>query len=265
MTDLSQFSLSDRTVLLTGATGYLGISMAWSLAKSGATVLINSRSEENSERLVQELQRANLLAEKAVFDVTNQSEIDQFFIKRKNQPLHCLINNAYSGSGGTIECSSAEAYTKSFDLGLTSAHRLIVASLSGLRSSVKNIGDASVINIASMYGMVSPELQIYETAEGSNPPFYGATKAALIQWTRYAACEFGPEGIRVNSISPGAFPSLSVQEKDTNFIKRLERKIPLGRIGQAEEVCGAVVFLASKASVYVNGANIAVDGGWTAW
>ena len=187
------------------------------------------------------------------------------FIKRKNQPLHCLINNAYSGSGGTIECSSAEAYTKSFDLGLTSAHRLIVASLSGLRSSVKNIGDASVINIASMYGMVSPELQIYETAEGSNPPFYGATKAALIQWTRYAACEFGPEGIRVNSISPGAFPSLSVQEKDTNFIKRLERKIPLGRIGQAEEVCGAVVFLASKASVYVNGANIAVDGGWTAW
>ena len=179
--------------------------------------------------------------------------------------MHCLINNAYDGSGGTIECSSAEAYTKSFDVGLISAHRLIVASLSGLRSSVKEIGDASVINIASMYGMVSPDLQIYDTAEGSNPPFYGVTKAALIQWTRYAACEFGPEGIRVNSISPGAFPSQSVQEKDPDFIKRLERKIPMGRIGQAEEVCGSVVFLASKASGYVNGANIAVDGGWTAW
>ena len=265
MTDLSQFSLSGRTVLLTGATGYLGVAIAWSLAKSGATVLVNSRSEENSERLVQELQQANLLAEKAVFDVTNQSEIDHFFIKREYEPLHCLINNAYGGSGGTIECSSAEAYTKSFDVGLTSAHRLVVASLSGLRNSVNKVGDASVINIASMYGMVSPKLRNYDTAEGSNPPFYGAAKAALIQWTRYAACEFGSEGIRVNSISPGAFPSQSVQEKSPDFIKRLEGNIPMGRIGRAEEVCGSVIFLASSASTYVNGANLAVDGGWTAW
>ena len=83
MSDLSQFSLSCRNVLLTGATGYLGIAMAWSLAKSGANVLINSRSEENAERLVEELRGHGLLAEKAVFDVTNQAEIDQFFIKRK--------------------------------------------------------------------------------------------------------------------------------------------------------------------------------------
>jgi NAD(P)-dependent dehydrogenase (short-subunit alcohol dehydrogenase family) len=265
MSNLDKFSLSGRNILLTGASGYLGTAMAWSLAECGAKVLINSRSDTNSENLVHDLRTAGLLAEKAVFDVTNQSDIDQFFIKRGNEPLHCLINNAYGGSGGTIECSSAEAYKTSFDVVLTSAHRLLVACLSGLRSSVKEIGDASVINIASMYGMVSPQLRIYETAEVSNPPFYGAAKAALIQWTRYAACEFGYEGIRVNSISPGAFPSQSVQEKDPDFINRLERKIPMGRIGQAEEVCGSVIFLASKASSYVNGANIAVDGGWTAW
>jgi len=262
---LDSFSLSGRNVLLTGASGYLGTAMAWSLAKCGANILINSRSNKHSEKLVQDLRNKGLLAEKAVFDVTNQSEVDSFFLGRGSEPLHCLINNAYGGSGGSIECSNADAYAKSVDVGLISAHRLLIASLSGLRDSVNMVGDASVINIASMYGMVSPDLRIYDTAERSNPPFYGATKAALIQWTRYAACEFGSEGIRVNSISPGAFPSQSVQENEPDFINRLERKIPMGRIGQADEVCGSVIFLASKASAYVNGANITVDGGWTAW
>ena len=142
---------------------------------------------------------------------------------------------------------------------------MLIASLVGLRNSVKEIGDASVINIASMYGLVSPDLNIYDTVQSSNPPFYGAVKAALIQWTRYAACEFGPEGIRVNSISPGAFPSELVQKENPEFIRRLEHKIPMGRIGQAGEVCGSVVFLASMASSYVNGSNLAVDGGWTSW
>ena len=198
-------------------------------------------------------------------ELFQQEDIEHFFHNRKDLPLHCLINNAYGGAGGTIESSSTEAYAESFDVGLTSAHRLLVASLPGLRRSVEECGSASVINVASMYGMVSPDLRNYLTARGSNPPFYGATKAALIQWTRYAACEFGPEGIRVNSISPGAFPSNSVQENDLDFIKRLEHKIPAGRVGQVDEVCGPVVFLASQASSYVNGANLSVDGGWTAW
>ena len=245
--------------LATLALRWLGL---WqNVAQTFLLILVQMRPQKSW----QALRTSGLLAEKAVFDVTNQSEIDKFFVKRASKPLHCLINNAYSGAGGTIEHSSAEAYTKSFDVGLTSAHRLIIASLSGLRSSVKEIGDASVNNIASMYGMVSPELRIYDTPESSNPPFYGATKAALIQWTRYAACEFGTEGIRVNSISPGAFPSQSAQEKAPDFIERLTRKIPMGRIGKAEEVCGSVIFLASMASSYVNGANIAVDGGWTSW
>jgi NAD(P)-dependent dehydrogenase (short-subunit alcohol dehydrogenase family) len=265
MPGLDKFSLSGRNVLLTGASGYLGAAMAWSLAECGATVFINSRSKASSEKLVHDLRNSGLLAETAVFDLTNQSEIDQFFITREAGPLHCLINNAYGGSGGTVQSSSSDAYTKSFDVGLTGAHRIFTASLPGLRRSVQEVGDASVINIASMYGMVSPDLGIYGTAEGSNPPFYGATKAALIQWTRYAACEFGSEGIRVNSISPGAFPSKPVQENHPDFIERLERKIPMGRIGKAEEVCGPVIFLASLASSYVNGANLTIDGGWTAW
>jgi len=259
------FSLSGKNVLLTGATGYLGSSIAWALAKAGARVLVNSRSFEKCEALTAEIQSADLFAENAWFDVTDQSAIDAFFLERKDLSLHCLINNAYAGSGGTIESSFSESYEKSYDIGLISTHRLLVAALPGLRQSKSETGDASVINIASMYGVVSPDLRVYDSAEGSNPPFYGATKAALIQWTRYAACEFGHEGIRVNAISPGAFPSLSVQKDNPEFINRLEQKVPMGRIGRSDEVCGPIIFLASSASSYVNGVNLCLDGGWTAW
>ncbi len=90
-------------------------------------------------------------------------------------------------------------------------------------------------------------------------------KAALIQYTKYAAVEFGKEKIRVNAISPGPFPSLEVQKKDPSLIKRLSKKVSLNRIGKESELRGPVIFLASDASSYVNGANLVVDGGWTAW
>jgi NAD(P)-dependent dehydrogenase (short-subunit alcohol dehydrogenase family) len=259
------FSLAGKNVLITGATGYLGEAMAWGLAKAGANVLINSSSQDRCSALVGAVRNAGLSAENAYFDVTNQSAIDNFFIQRHGIPLHCLINNAYAGRAGDIEVSEPESYQQSYEIGLISAHRLLKQSLDSLRLAVNQSGDASVINIASMYGMVSPDLRVYENAKAANPPFYGAAKAALVQWTKYAACEFGPESIRVNAISPGAFPSVAVQQKSPAFIERLEHKVPMGRIGQANEVCGPVIFLASGASSYINGANIVVDGGWTCW
>ena len=116
-----------------------------------------------------------------------------------------------------------------------------------------------------MYGMVSPDLRIYDDPKLSNPALYGASKAALIQWSRQAACEFGPRGIRVNSISPGAFPNSSVLSERGNFVEKLSNKIPLGRVGKSSELCAPVVFLASAGSSYVNGSNLVVDGGWTSW
>jgi NAD(P)-dependent dehydrogenase (short-subunit alcohol dehydrogenase family) len=264
MSILEKFSLVEKNILLTGATGHLGNAIAWSLAESGANVLVNSRSERRVNELVQDILSAGFRAERAVFDVTEQSDVERFFSKRKNSPLHCLINNAYNGSGGTIKSSEPADYTKSYQIGLVSSHRVLVASLSSLKTAVSDVGYASVINIASMYGMVSPDLRIYSTDDITNPPFYGATKAALIQWTRYAACEFGPIGIRVNSVCPGPFPSKLTQECDPDFIGRLRYKVPLGRIGQPEEISGVIIFLASSASSFVNGANIPVDGGWTA-
>lgn len=258
------FSLQGKTALITGATGYLGSAMAFVMAEAGAHVLINSRSWERAGALINCLAAQGYSAEPATFDVTNPNAIDQFFADF-NSPLHVLVNNAYVGGAGNIELSGAETYAGSYDVTVLAAHNLLKAALPGLRKAVKNDGDASVINLASMYAMVSPDQRIYESASGVNPPFYGAAKAALLHWTRYAACEFGSEGIRVNSISPGPFPSKLVQKDNPHFVEKLSKKVPLGRIGQADEIKGPALFLASSASSFVNGANIVTDGGWTCW
>lgn len=259
------FSMQGKTVLITGATGYLGSAMASVLAEAGAHVLVNSRSRERCEALAKGLVSAGHSAEPAVFDVTDQRTVDLFFSAYGGRPLHVLINNAYAGRGGTIESSHDAAYAGSYAVTVLAAHNLVKAALPVLRKAVQQGGDASVINLATMYALVSPDHRIYGSAHDTNPPFYGAAKAALLQWTRYAACEFGPEGIRVNAISPGPFPADSAQKGSPELINKLGAKVPLGRIGIADEIKGPALFLASSASSFVNGANIVVDGGWTCW
>lgn len=259
------FSLKGKTALITGATGHLGTSMALIFAEAGAKVLINSRTSERVDALVRRLKAAGHAAESAVFDVTSPREVAAFAGRLQGDPLHILVNNAYVGGAGSVECAESEAYAASYDVTMVAAHRLLKAVLPSLRFAAQQCGDASVINLASMYALVSPDQRIYESASASNPPFYGAAKAALLQWTRYAACEFGKEGIRVNAISPGPFPSLAVQAANPGFVKTLTAKVPMGRIGASDEIRGPMLFLASSAASFVNGANIVVDGGWTCW
>jgi NAD(P)-dependent dehydrogenase (short-subunit alcohol dehydrogenase family) len=259
------FSLKGKTALITGATGHLGTSMAFIFAEAGAKVLINSRSTERSNALVAKLRAKGYAAENAAFDVTAPEEIAAFAARLQGESLHVLVNNAYVGGAGSIECAEIEAYAASYDVTLVAAHRLLTALLPNLRLAVQQCGDASVINLASMYALVSPDQRIYESANAVNPPFYGAAKAALLQWTRYSACEFGKKGIRINAISPGPFPSLAVQATNPGLIEALAEKVPMGRIGASDEIKGPMLFLASSAASFVNGANLVVDGGWTCW
>src|SRR5690606_4537389 len=127
-----------------------------------------------------------------------------------------------------------------YDVSVVAAHNLIQAALPLLREAVKNSSDASIVNISSMYGVVSPDIRVYKNKLHANPPFYGTAKAALLQLTKYAACEFGPEGIRVNCLSPGPFPNIDVQENQADFIADLSNKVPMSRIGQAHEIGGPV-------------------------
>lgn len=259
------FSLKGKTALVTGATGYLGAAMAFSLAEAGAHVLINSRSKKRSVDLVARMHEQGLYAESAVFDVSAQAAEAEAIACMQGRPLHILVNNAYTGGAGSIELSGSEPYSASYDITVVTAHRLMRSLLPSLRIAVRHCGDASVINLASMYALVSPDQRIYNSASTVNPPFYGAAKAALLHWTRYAACEFGKERIRVNAVSPGPFPSEAEQQLNPTFIEALNKKVPLGRIGLSEEIKGPILFLASQASSFVNGANIVVDGGWVCW
>lgn len=256
------FSLSGKTAFISGANGYLGKSMAEGLAESGALVYLNGRDGQKIDSLVKEFEQKNLNVKPAVFDITNQEDVQEFFSKLDEPFIDVIVNNAYCGVAGSIETSSTNDYASSYDIAMTSTHHLVQCALPYLRNAVKINGDASVINIASMYGMVSPDLRIYESKSVSNPPFYGAAKAALIQWSKYAACEFASEGIRFNAISPGPFPS---NQAPKSLVSKIENKVPMARIGNPSELIGPLLFLASSSSSFVTGINLPVDGGWTAW
>lgn len=259
------FSLEGRNAFVTGGTGYLGEQICLGLAQAGANVIIQGRNVTAVNLLVEKIESLGGSAEAAIFDLLDEKATALYFEQTKLLKLNILINNAYNGVGGTISSSEDKNYRESYEIGLLVVQRLFKLFTPAMLQATQEDNLASCINISSMYAQVAPDLDVYESASGSNPPFYGAVKAALIQWTKYAACEFGKHGIRVNCISPGPFPNIKVQSNSPDFIDKLAQKNPLKRIGQASELQGAIVFLASNASSYVNGVNLQVDGGWTCW
>lgn len=262
------FDLRGRTALITGAGGYLGSALAEGFAAAGVKLVMWGRSASPLKALAEQI---NHLGGEVVFQQVDLSENDSLEaalhqFKEQFDEVDVIINNAYSGSGGSSDCVSVEGFNQSYQIAVTAAFSITqgLRSLLG-RAAAKRPGGSAVINVASMFGMVSPDLRVYDTKEGANPPFYGAAKAGLIQLTRYMACEFAAEKIRVNSISPGPFPNKEMQAANPGFCSTLASKVPMGRIGNPEELVGPSLFLASDASSYVTGANLVVDGGWTAW
>jgi len=254
MSDL--FSLQGRVAVVTGAAGHLGAPMARALAGAGAKVYLLGRNPAPLEVLSRQIGPS---ATAAMVDVTDASQVSRFLQGIAERRLDVLVNNAYAGAS-----PDGDPFARAYEITVTAAFRLVRESLPLLRQAVAASGGASVINITSMYGMVSPDPRVYEDSP-PNPPFYGAAKAGLIQLTRHLAAELGAEKIRVNAISPGPFPSPASQQNFPMLMRNLEKKVPLERLGRPEELAGAVLFLASDASSYVTGTNLPVDGGWTAW
>lgn len=265
---LSMFRLDGRVAFLSGATGLLGRPMAKALASAGAHVVLNARKQDALEAFVDELKSAGLSASMACFDVTDEAAVRQHIglIGEQYGRLDVLVNNASAGRSGTMESATAADFEQLYRVNVVAAFQLLQAAIPLLREAgSRREGGASVINIASMYGSVSPDPSVYGTSGANSPPYYGPAKAGLIQLTRYAACHLATQRIRVNCISPGPFPSAKDLERDAEFHGQLKAKNPMHRTGDPPELQGPLLFLASDASSYVTGINLAVDGGWTAW
>ena len=261
------FRLDGKVCLVTGGAGHLGAAMSVALAEAGGHVCIVGRTRATLAGLAQRLTDRGLSAEGIASDVTMEEDIKSLVadLKKRHGRLDVLVNNAHAGRAGVMTDSKASDYSNAIEIAVGAAAELVNAAGDLLRDAVRTNGDASVINISSMYGMVSPDPRVYGQSGMNNPPHYGAAKAALLQYTRYAAVHLAPQGIRVNAISPGPFPPEAVQQRDPTFAAALTQKVPMGRLGKPEDLGGAVVFLASSASRFVTGANLPVDGGWTAW
>ena len=260
--------LNNQTILLTGGTGYIGTEIANEILNAGAELILISRNLKNLKIYKNKL---SSLYQKKCFiahcDLTKEQDIKKItkLIKLNYKNINGIVNCAYSmeRAHGNIESISHNDFNRSISLNLFSPLKLITNLKKLLINGSKNSKNlSSIINVSSMYGLVSPDSSIYKNKKNINSLHYGATKAGLIQMTKYLACNLDAKNIRVNSVSPGPFPS---SKKDTNLINALKNKTPLGRVGNSIEVAKPIIFLLSNDSSYINGVNLPIDGGWTAW
>lgn len=253
-------SLSQKNILVTGGYGYLGKAICEGLAEAGANVVVLAKSEEKFNTAFSNSTFSDKIKFHP-FDISDTTSIKTGFEKLQNQlgKIDVLINNAFYTKGQSPEKMSDQDWNFGIDGNLNATYRCIREIIPYLKQN-----GGKIINVSSMYGMVSPDFTIYEDNDFLNPPHYGAAKAGVLQMTRYFACYLGKNNIQVNAITPGAFPSEEVQE-NTAFINDLKKKSPLKRIGQPEDLKGAFILLSSEASNFITGQNIVIDGGWTAW
>ncbi|WP_069188296.1 SDR family oxidoreductase [Paenibacillus sp. GM2] len=257
------FDLTNKTIIVTGATGHLGIAMCEGLASMGANIAVASRDLNKVNHLARKLSKKYGGDHQGFqLDISDAESVQKTIteIITIYKKADVLINNANFYSMGKVEDYSDDEWVKGIDGTINAVHRCTKAVLPHMLEN----GRGNIINIGSMYGVVSPNPEIYGSSGQNNPANYGAGKAAIIQFTKYLACHYGIRGIRANSVSPGPFPNPKVQE-NKEFINQLSQKTALGRIGHPDELKGVLVMLASDASSYITGQNICVDGGWTAW
>jgi len=258
------FSLKDRVAVVTGGYGHLGSSMARSLNAFGATVIVAGRNEKKYVNAFSARERKSILFRE--LDITLTSSIEHCITNTLNEFVHIdiLVNNAHTAKGNSQENMSDEDWTYTMEGIVGSIHKTMRAII----PNMKRQKSGKIINVTSMYGIVSPDFRLYKGDNCevfTNPPHYGAGKAAMIQLTKYYAVLLGEFNIQVNALSPGPFPKPEIQKANPEFIKRLIEKNPMNRIGSPEDIAGAIVLLGSRASDFITGQTIQVDGGWTIW
>ena len=257
------FSLKGKVIIITGGAGMLGIQYAEILSDAGAHIVILDVNQKMCNSVAQSItNRNNIKAIGIKTDITNETDIINAIeiVKKEFGRIDVLINNAVIKSKkmfGPFEEYTLADWKKVVSVDLDAVFLCTRLFGNEMLKSQKGV----IVNIGSIYGMVGSDQSIYGNSSLNAPAVYSACKGAVINLTRYLATYFGDKGIRVNCLSPGGV--LNNQTKD--FIERYSKKTPLKRLARKDELNGAILFLASDASSYMTGANLVVDGGWTAW
>jgi NAD(P)-dependent dehydrogenase (short-subunit alcohol dehydrogenase family) len=269
------FDLSGRVAVLTGGAGLLGRQYLGTLLRAGAHVVVADIDGSAAER-----EAAAAVADHGGealglrVDVTRPGDVaamTEVALARWGR-IDALINNAAidpkadptesDALSGTFEDLPLARWQQSLDVNLTGA--FLCAQAVG-RAMVR-AGRGVIVNVSSTYGLVAPDQRLYAREDEDKqrrfkPASYAVTKAAVAHLTRYLAAYWGSSGIRVNTLTPhGVF-----NDHDAEFVRRYNSRTPLGRMARADEMNGPLLFLVSDASSYMTGANLVVDGGWTAW
>ncbi len=266
------FNLSNEVAVVTGALGKLGAIWIEALLVAGASVcaidLEGAAPSDDFRRLQEGFDETRLKLYRA--DVKNRQALEVVCSQCTASfgvPT-ILVNNAgidrppsSSGQGFRIADIPFEENRKIFEVNTLGL--FLVAQVFGSR--MVEAGRGSIVNIGSLYAGLSPDARFYDHIPGDppflKPPAYGASKAAVINLTRYLATHWAAHGVRVNTLSPGGV----LGGQDEEFKRKFCDRVPLGRMATPEDLYGPLLFLASPASAYVTGTELLVDGGFTAW
>jgi NAD(P)-dependent dehydrogenase (short-subunit alcohol dehydrogenase family) len=247
------FSVTGKSVLVTGGSRGIGLMIARGFVEAGAKVYISSRKADVCDRVASDLSRAGTCISLPA-DLSASAGVKQLAgeIGRREPALNVLVNNAGANWGAPYADFPESAWDKLFDLNVKSIF-FLTRELTPLLEKGAQPGDpARVINIGSIDGIKPPLLETYA---------YSASKAAVHHMTRVLARALAPRRITVNAVAPGPFESKMMAETLERFKDAIIATCPLGRIGEPEDMAGIAIYLASRAGAYVTGAVIPVDGG----